>query len=70
MLDGIEKIKCDVQLGLMSYLKINLKLLRHLYFVNNLGVTDETKTSTKLWKLEPQLSSFMESFLKVSPEKF
>ena len=28
-------------------------LLRHLHFVNNLGVTDEAKKSTKLWKLKP-----------------
>ena len=45
-------------------------LLRHLHFVNNLGVTDETKKSTKLWKLKPWLSSLRENFLKVSPEGF
>ena len=45
-------------------------LLRHLHFVNNLGVTDETKKSKKLWKLKPWLSSLKENFLKVSPEEF
>ena len=45
-------------------------LLRHLHFVNNLGVTDETKKSAKLWKLKPWLSSSRENFLKVSPEEF
>ena len=44
-------------------------LLCHLHFVNNLGVTDETKKSTKLWKLKPWLSSLTENFLKVSPEQ-
>ena len=45
-------------------------LQRHLHFVNNLGVTDETKKSTKLWKLKPWLSSLRENFLKASPERF
>ena len=62
-------MRCSDMADVMSRNKFET-LLRHLHFVNNLGVTDETKKSTKLWKLKPWLSSLRENFLKVSPEGF
>ena len=62
-------MRCSGIADVMSRNKFET-LLRHLHFVNNLGVTDETKKSTKLWKLKSWLSSLRENFLKVSPEEF
>ena len=62
-------MKCSDITDVMSRNKFET-LLRNLHFVNNLGVTDETKKSTKLWKLKPRLSSLRENFLKVPPQEF
>ena len=45
-------MRCSDIADVMSRNKFET-LLRHLHFVNNLGVTDETKKSTKLWKQKP-----------------
>ena len=62
-------MRCSGIADVMSRNKFEI-LLRHLHFINNLGVTDETKKSTKLSKLRSWLSSLRENFLKVSPEEF
>lgn len=44
-------------------------ILRNVHFVNNLEVSDDTKTNDRLWKLRPWIHNLRQNFLQVSPEE-
>ena len=51
--------------GVSSVLSRNrfLSILRNIHFVDNLGVTDETKSNYHCWKIRPWLEKLRENFL-------
>ncbi len=46
-----------------------MALLRKLYFVDNLSVTQEAKEKDCAWKIRPWLTELRYNFLNVSPEE-